>query len=100
MYQSIVVIVDKGRGEVAVEAAREAGSAGATIINARGAGIHETSRLFSMEIEPEKELVLMIIKESQTEHVIASLSAHLDIEKAGNGIIFVQNVNQTYGLYE
>lgn len=100
MFQSIIIIVDKGRGETAVEAAREAGSTGATIINARGAGIHETSRLFSMEIEPEKELVLIIVKESQTECVMASLRTYLDIDKAGNGIIFVQNVNQTYGLYE
>jgi nitrogen regulatory protein PII len=100
MYQAVYVIVDKGRGEAVVEAARDAGSQGATIINARGAGIHETSRLFAMDIEPEKELVLMILKESQTEQVIASLRAHLNIEKPGNGIIFVQNVSQTYGLYE
>ncbi len=100
MYQAVYVIVDKGRGEAVAEAAKEAGSTGATIINARGAGIHETSRLFAMDIEPEKELVLMVLKDTQTEKVITSLRAGLDIEKPGNGIIFVQNVNQTYGLYE
>lgn len=100
MYQSIFVIVDKGRGETAVEAAAKAGSKGATIVNARGAGVHETSKLFSMEIEPEKELVMIILKESQTDKVVEALRTELDIEKPGNGIIFVQNVRQAYGLYE
>jgi hypothetical protein len=86
MYQAVYVIVDKGRGEAVAQAAKDAGSTGATIINARGAGIHETSRLFAMDIEPEKELVHRFLKESQPEMVIASLRSHLDIEKPGNGI--------------
>jgi nitrogen regulatory protein PII len=69
-------------------------------MNARGAGIHETSRLFAMDIEPEKELVLIIAKASATEQIVASVGERLDIEKPGNGIIFVQNVRQVYGLYE
>lgn len=100
MYQSVYIIVDRGKGESAVEAATRAGARGATIICARGSGTHETNKLFNMEIEPEKEIVLIVIKCEITEQVVASVRDALDINKPGNGIIFVQNVRQVYGMYE
>ncbi len=100
MYKSVYVIVDKGKGEAAVEAATRAGAKGATIIGARGSGIHETQRFFNMDIEPEKELVLIVLKSELAEQVVSSVRDELDIDKPGNGIIFVQNVRQVYGLFE
>jgi len=100
MYHSVCIIVDKGKGETAVDAATAAGAKGATIISARGSGIHETSKLFHMDIEPEKEIVMILLKNGLTEQVVASIRDKLDIEKPGNGIMFIQNVKQVYGLYE
>ena len=100
MYQSVYVIVDRGKGEAAVDAATKAGAKGATIMCARGSGIHETSKLFNMEIEPEKEIVLIVVKSDITELVVSSVRDALDIDKPGNGIMFVQNIRQVYGLHE
>lgn len=99
MYNIIFTIVDRGKGELVVEAANKAGSRGATIINARGSGIHETSKLFNMEIEPEKEVVLIISKNDLTSEIASSIRENLHIDTPGNGIIFIQDVNKTYGLY-
>lgn len=100
MYQTIVTIVEKGKAEEVIDAATKAGSKVGTIINARGSGIHETSKLFSMEIEPEKEIVLIITKADKTEEIAQSIREHLKIDQPGNGIIYIQDVNKTYGLYE
>jgi nitrogen regulatory protein PII len=100
MYQVINVIVDKGRAEDVIDAATAAGSRGGTIINARGAGIHETKKVFSMEIEPEKEIIMILSKSETTDGIIKSIAEKLDIEKPGNGIIFVQKALKTFGLYE
>ncbi|SEA85079.1 Nitrogen regulatory protein PII [Eubacterium aggregans] len=100
MYQFIITIVNRGKAEEVIEAAKAAGSKGGTIINARGSGVHETSKLFNMDIEPEKEIVMILTKEDITEAVVSSIRERLDIDKAGNGIIFIQNVNKTYGIYE
>ena len=99
MYKLIMVVVDKGKAETVIEAATKAGSKGGTIINGRGSGIHETSKLFSMEIEPEKEIVLIISETQLTESIAASISDELQINEPGNGIIFIQDVNKAYGLY-
>lgn len=100
MYQLITTIVNRGNAEDVISAATEAGSKGGTIINARGAGVHETTRLFNMDIEPEKEMVLILSKNEVTDAIVLSIRDKLELEKPGNGIIFVQNVNQTYGIFE
>lgn len=97
-YQAIFTVVDKGRGQEVVDAATLAGAKGATIINARGSGIHETSKLFNMEVEPEKEMVLILAKHEIVPDVIQTISTQLELEKPGNGILFVQEVHQTYGI--
>ncbi len=98
MYNSIYVIVDKGKANEVVESANQAGSKGCTIIPARGSSIHETSTVFSMAIEPEKEIVLILAENEITEGIVEKIKEDLQIDKPGNGIIFVQNVNQTYGM--
>lgn len=99
MYNLIITVVDRGKGEFVVEAANKAGSRGATIVNARGSGIHETNKLFDMEIEPEKEVVLIISQNNLTDPIVSSIRDNLKIDKSGNGIIFIQNINKAYGLY-
>jgi nitrogen regulatory protein PII len=98
MYQSIIVIVDKGKAEAVVESATRAGAMGATIINGRGSGIHETSKVFSMEIEPEKEIVLMVVSKEKTEGIVEVLRGEYEIDSPGKGVIFIQNVSSAYGL--
>ena len=100
MYHLITAIVDKGKAEAVIEAAAQAGSKGGTIINARGSGIHETSRLFSMEIEPEKEIVIILSEREMTEAIAEAIKEKLKINEPGNGIIFVQDTNRTYGIYK
>ncbi len=100
MYQAITIIVERGKAEDVMEAAKGAGSKGGTIINARGSGVHETQKIFKMEIEPEREIVLILAKEECTDNIVQAVKEKLDIEKPGNGIIFIQDVSRAYGLYE
>lgn len=100
MYQVITVIVDKGKAEDVMDAATKAGSKGGTIINGRGSGIHETSKLFAMEIEPEKEIVIILSKTEDTDKIVASIKDEMKINEPGKGIIYTQEINKAYGLYE
>lgn len=100
MYQVITIIVDKGKGEDVIEAAITAGSKGGTIVNGRGSGIHETSRLFSMDIEPEKEIVIILSEIDRTEPIVSVIREKMKIDEPGKGIIYVQDVNKTYGIFK
>ncbi|MGB4071373.1 MAG: P-II family nitrogen regulator [bacterium] len=100
MYDAIFVIVDRGKAEAVIDAATKAGSKGGTIIHARGSGIHETSKLFAMEIEPEKEVVLILAEKNLTDPIVSTIREELQIDKPGKGIIFIQAVDRAYGLYK
>jgi len=99
MYYAIYVIVDKGRADDVIEAANKAGARGGTIVNARGSGIHEPQKLFSIEIEPEKEKVFIIAKTEMKDAIVGSIKSELNIDEPGNGIIYVLEVNEAYGLH-
>jgi len=99
MYNVIFVIVDKGKAEEVVDAASKVGSRGGTIINARGSGVHEVQKLFSIEIEPEKEEVFIITRREEKDKIVESIVKHMKIDEPGNGILYVLDVNEAYGLY-
>lgn len=98
MYSVIFVVVDRGKGENVIDAAKAAGARGGTIIHGRGSGIHESSTVFSIPIEPEKEIVMILCGNELVDPIVDSVREHLKIDEPGNGIIFVQDVSRTYGL--
>ncbi|HAW69823.1 MAG TPA: transcriptional regulator [Firmicutes bacterium] len=98
MFNIITTIVDKGKAEEVIAAATEAGSKGGTIVNARGSGIHETSKLFAMEIEPEKEMVIILSAVDKTAGIVSMIRENLKIDDPGNGIIYIQDTSTTYGI--
>ncbi len=99
-YEAIFTIVERGLGQEVIDAANLAGSRGATIINARGSGIHEEETFFSMRIEPEKEIVMIIIEKEKSDKIIKSIKETMDIDEPGKGIMFVMEVNKTSGLFK
>ncbi|NLN41397.1 MAG: P-II family nitrogen regulator [Clostridiales bacterium] len=99
-YEAIFVIVNKGAMDDVLEAAESAGSTGGTIIHGRGSGAKEKETLFNIEIEPEKDIVLILSKAEKTQAIVDAIKERLDIEKPGAGIIFVMDVSRTVGLYE
>ena len=51
-----------------------------------------------MDIEPEKEIVLILSEKNESEAIISSIREKMEIEGPGKGIIFVQEVSKIYGL--
>lgn len=99
-YEAIFTIVNKGLSDDVIEAAESAGSTGGTVIHGRGSGSHDTSKLFNIEIEPEKDIVLILSPSDNTKAIVDSIKERLNIEEPGRGVIFVVDVNRTLGLYK
>jgi nitrogen regulatory protein PII len=98
-YEVIFTVVKKGLGQQVVDAATSAGSTGATIINARGAGNHEYEKFFAMELVPEKEIVMIIIDKDKTKGIIKAIEESVHIDNPGKGILFTMDANRVTGLY-
>ncbi len=85
----ITCVLQSNSAESVLEIAKHAGVQGATITYAQGTGIRERMGLTGMAIDKHKEVVRMIVSEEQTEHVFESLYLAGELDKPGNGIMFV-----------
>lgn len=97
-FQLIVAIVGQGRCSVLIEAAKGAGAEGVTIVRGRGSGIHESSRFLGIPIEPEKDILLVLIAKSKMEAVLEAMVRAGELNKPGKGIAFVLDVPRVEGI--
>lgn len=94
----IVTIVNKGHAESVVDAARKAGAEGGTILHGRGTGIHEKAQILGIPIQPEKEIVLVLIPKTKTAQVLEAIDIKMELEKPGRGLAFVVDVEKLIGI--
>jgi nitrogen regulatory protein PII len=97
-FELVVTVVNKGNADTVVAASKRAGAEGGTILFGRGTGIHEQAKLFSIPIEPEKEVVLTLIARDKTEAVLRAILEDSGLEQPGKGIAFVLPVERTTGI--
>lgn len=100
MFELAIIIVDRDKGEDIIDAAREGGASGATILHGRGSGAHKEEKFFNLDIEPEKEVVFFVLEKSKTEAVLASLKKVIDFNKPNSGIFFTTDLSAVNGLLE
>ena len=97
-YDLIVSIVNSGESDKVMGASREAGAEGGTILHGRGSGIHETSSLFSIPIEPEKDIVLTLVDRTISENVLKAIVEKAELNESGKGIAFMLEVEDAAGI--
>ena len=97
MKHLITVIVERGQAEDVMAAAKEAGARGGTIVNARGSGVHETTKIFNMEVVPEKEIVLILTSCDKSEAIMTAIEQELQIHEPGHGIMYLQPIIKSVG---
>jgi len=97
-FDLIVVIVAAGKAEEVLDAARKAGAEGATIVHGRGTGIHEQKKIFNIPIEPEKDILMILVPEKLTDGILEAIDAAVDLNKPGHGIGFVLPAKRVVGL--
>jgi len=97
-YQLIVAIVSQGRTTPLVEAAKEAGAEGATIVRGRGTGVHESAKFLGVPIEPEKDMLFVLIPKEATDTVLDAMITAGNLDEPGKGIAFVLDVPRVAGI--
>lgn len=97
-FQLIITIVDKGQCGSVIDSSKAAGAEGATIITGRGSGIHDKAKLFSFNVEPEKDIVLTLVPSNITNKVLEAIINATDLNEPGKGIAFVLDVEKVTGI--
>ena len=97
-HEAIFCIVNSGYSDAVMNAAKKAGARGGTIINARGTASKESETFFHITIEPEKEIVMILVPSNIKEAVMHALYNEVGLDSAGQGIAFSVPVDGVVGL--
>lgn len=97
-FEAIICIVNSGFSEAVMEAARECGARGGTVINARGTAKEETEKLFNISIHPEKEIVLILVPVDIKEAILHAIYQQVGLNSEGQGIAFSLPVDEVVGI--
>lgn len=97
-HSMIVAIVNQGFSEQIMETAKAAGAGGGTVINGRGLGSKEAQSFLGISITPEKELVLIIVKNELREPIMRAVNSMDGLRTDARGILFSLPVDSLAGI--
>ena len=97
-HEAIFCIVNSGYSDVVMEAAKKLGASGGTVINARGTAPKDAESIFGITIQPEKEIVMILVPTSIKANVLHALYKEAGLDTAGQGIAFALPVDGVVGL--
>lgn len=97
-YQVIFSIVNAGCHEQVMACARDAGATGGTVIHARGTSNQLAARQFGITVQPEKEIVMIVVDEKIKDDVLRALYKTVGVKTECNGIAFALPVDDVVGI--
>lgn len=97
-YEVILCIVNDGYTDAVMEAARNFGARGGTVIHARGTANPEAEQKFNITVQPEKEIVMILVEREVKDDILHALYKAVGLQTAGQGIAFCLPVDDVVGL--
>ena len=97
-YEAIFCIVNAGFADTVMDAARKEGASGGTVLKGRGLAGHEAQEAFKINIQPEKELVMLLVPSEIKDSVLRSVNTFAGLDTDGQGIAFTLPVERAIGL--
>lgn len=94
----ITAITNYGNSTELIDAARAVGARGATILKGHGTVSEDAQKFFGVAIEPEKEVIMIIVKKELEQKVMEAIHTQGNFEQESNGIVFSQSLTRTLGI--
>ena len=95
---AVVVVMERGYTNVAMDAARKAGARGGTVIAARGIAEDEVKRFFGIEIQAEKEIVFLIVRSEERQEIMTALMKAVGMNTRSHGLVLSVPLSGAIGL--
>lgn len=96
----IIAIIQRGEADKVVAAAIRSGAPAATVFYGRGQGIRERLGLLGLAIQPEKEIIFIIVEERLVDQVLRAMVKAGRLDQPGLGFVFVVPVERALGMVE
>ena len=97
-HEVIFCIVNAGFADAVMDAAKEYGARGGTVIHARGTANSEVEKRFEIAVQPEKEMVMILVPSNIKDDILHALYRAVGLKTPGQGIAFSMPVDAVVGI--
>lgn len=99
-FKLIIAFVEDSTSDAVMDAAREAGATGATVINnARGEGLALKKTFFGLSLETQRDVILFLVEEHLSRHILEKVAEIGEFEeRPGTGIAIQIDVEDAVGV--
>ncbi len=99
-FKLLIALICEEKSDQIMEAARQAGATGATIIShARGEGIQPQKTFFGLSLESHRDMLLFLVEEHLSRSVLETIAKVGGFsEESGAGIAFQLDVDDVVGI--
>jgi hypothetical protein len=99
-FKLLIVFVEDAKTEAIIEAAREAGATGCTVVNhARGEGYEAPKSFFGLTLASQRDVVLLLVEQHLSREILEHIGevGKFD-EEPGTGIAIQIDVEDAVGI--
>lgn len=97
-HELVVVIAEQGYTNMIMDAAREAGAYGGTVIHAKGTGMEAAEKFMNVSLAVEKEIIYIVTKSEQKNAIMSAIMKNAGPDTKAKAITFSLPVTDTAGL--
>ncbi|MGI9303273.1 MAG: P-II family nitrogen regulator [Gammaproteobacteria bacterium] len=99
-FKLIIALVEDDRTNEVLQAARDAGATGATVVNhARGEGLEAAKTFLGLSLETQRDMLLLLVEEHLSRPILETIAEVGGFhKKKGAGIAFQIDVEDAVGV--
>lgn len=99
-FKLIIALTEDSITDKVVEAAKQKGATGSTVISsARGEGMEVTKTFLGLNLETQRDVILLLVEEHMSRDILESMEATGEFEaNPGSGIAFSIDVEDAVGV--
>jgi len=97
-YEMVVALINRGYTDLVMEAARQVGAPGGTVLNTRGIGSQDVEQFLGISIQAEKEIVFLVTPTEKRQDVMQAISREAGLKTPAKGVVLSLPVSHAIGL--
>lgn len=99
-FKLIIALVEDAKTDKVLDAARDAGATGASVITSvRGEGLKQKKSFLGLTVTGQRDMALFLVEEHKATDILEAVaSVGAFIEEPGSGVVFQIDIEDAIGL--
>lgn len=97
-YELLVLIANQGYSNIIMDAAREQGAGGGTVVHAKGTGAEKAQQFLGVSLAAEKEMVFIVVRSDRKNRIMRAVMDQAGLQSKAKAIAFSLPVSAVAGM--